>query len=130
MPRQARADGKGIVDAVFLGLEKDGPLSSQACGKAVTRNRDTFLKHGIAEFSPHALRHTVRTGLSALRFPQEVKEAVLNHRNQTVGGRYDHHAFDDEKREALSAWESHLLSLAVETTSNVVGLRRRGHNRA
>jgi integrase len=130
MPRKERVDGEGNVDAVFLGLEKDAPLSKQACGKAVARNRDIFLKHGIAEFSPHALRHTVRTGLSALRFPQEVKEAVLNHRNQTVGGGYDHHAFDDEKREALIAWESHLLALAGEQDSNVVGLRRRASKRA
>src|SRR5262249_32544009 len=98
----------------------DGPMSLQACGKAVARSLATFSKSGVEAFSPHALRHTVRTGLSALRIRPEVKNAVLNHSDGSVGARYDHHKYDDEKREALTAWERHLLSLMGRAPANVV----------
>jgi integrase len=110
---------------VFPGASLDGPMSLQACGKAVARNLATFRKHNVEAFSPHALRHTVRTGLSALRVNLEVKNAVLNHSDGSVGGRYDHHQYDDEKREALTAWERHLRSLMGQGQANVVKMRRR-----
>src|SRR5262252_7162657 len=74
---------------VFLGADIKGeePMSLQACGKAVARNLGTFRKNGVELFAPHALRHTVRTGLSALRVRPEVKDAVLNHSDGSVGGR-------------------------------------------
>ena len=98
----------------------------QACGKAVARNLAKFRKHKIEPFTPHALRHTVRTGLSALRIREEVKNAVLNHTDGSVGGRYDHHAYDDEKREALSAWERRVLTLMVmgKAAGNAVEMRQ------
>jgi integrase len=110
---------------VFPGASLDGPMSLQACGKAVARNLAIFRKHGVEPFSPHALRHSVRTGLSALRVRPEVKNAVLNHSDGSVGGRYDHHQYDDEKREALTAWERQLLSLVGQGQANVVEMRHR-----
>ena len=109
---------------VFLGADIKGeePMSLQACGKAVARTANVALlkKNGIAAFTPHALRHTVRTGLSALRIRPEVKSAVLNHSDGSIGARYDHHQYDDEKREALTAWERHVLTLMGKTPANVV----------
>jgi len=123
---------------VFLGADIKGenPMSLQACGKAVGRNLARFKKSGVAAFTPHALRHTVRTGLSALRIRPEVKNAVLNHSDGSIGGRYDHHQYDDEKREALTAWARHVLTLMGKTPANVVPMpqeaprRKRGAGRA
>jgi integrase len=113
------------AEYVFPGASLDGPMSLQACGKAVARNLAAFRKNGVEAFTPHALRHTVRTGLSALRIRPEVKDAVQNHSDGSVGARYDHHQYDDEKREALTAWERHLLSLMGQGQANVVKMRRR-----
>jgi integrase len=109
---------------IFPGVALREPMSLQACGKAVARNLATFKKHSIQPFTPHALRHTVRTGLSALRTRPEVKDAVLNHSDGSVGGRYDHHKYDDEKREALTAWERHLMSLMGKTSPNIIEMGR------
>lgn len=107
---------------VFLGADIKGehPMSLQACGKAVARNLARFKKNGIASFTPHALRHTVRTGLSLLRIRPEIKNAVLNHSDGSIGARYEHYQYDDEKREALTAWERHVLTLMGKAPANVV----------
>ena len=117
-------------DYIFPGAKLTEPMSLQACGKAVARSLGTFRKNGVGTFTPHALRHTVQTGMSALRIRPEVKDAVLNHSDGTVGGRYDHYRYDDEKREALTAWERHLLTLAGSAPTNVVEMARNVVERA
>jgi integrase len=49
----------------------------------------------------HDLRRTIRSGLSALRVPHNVAEAVLAHRQGGIAATYDLHEYEDEKREAL-----------------------------
>ena len=63
-------------------------------------------------------------------FPVEVKDACLGHQDGSIGGRYDHYRFDDEKREAFLAWESHLLALMQEKLdAKVVALPKRPRTR-
>lgn len=119
LPRKKGPDGKD-VDFAFLGARGAAAIGATALDRAINRNLAVFAEHGISRFSPHALRHTVRTGLSALRFPKEVKEACLGHADGTAGGRYDHHQFDTEKAEAFAAWEAHLLALMNKRRSATV----------
>ena len=49
----------------------------------------------------HDLRRVVRSGLSALRVPHNVAEAVLAHRPPGIVGTYNLHEYEDEKAEAL-----------------------------
>ena len=51
----------------------------------------------------HDLRRVVRSGLSALRVPHNVAEAVLAHRPPGIVGTYNLHEYEDEKAEALEA---------------------------
>ena len=56
--------------------------------------------------SPHDLRRTFRTRLSALGVPKDVRDRLMNHAPRDVGERhYDQHEFLAEKRAALRAWE-------------------------
>ena len=59
----------------------------------------------------HDLRRTVRSGLSALRVPHNVAEAILAHRPPGIVGTYDLHQYLDEKREALEAWAQRIASI-------------------
>jgi integrase len=59
----------------------------------------------------HDLRRTFRTRLSALKIPDEVREAVLAHQRPGIKGVYDHHHYLDEKREALDLWDARLRSI-------------------
>jgi integrase len=74
----------------------------------------------------HDLRRTVRSGLSALRIPQEVAEAVLAHAPSGLVATYDSHGFLDEKREALEAWAARVgVIVNPDKVGNVVALRSR-----
>lgn len=65
----------------------------------------------VEDWSPHDLRRTVRTGLSRLRCPSEVAEAVLGHSRKGIEGTYDLHGYEEECREWLQKWADHLDTL-------------------
>lgn len=74
----------------------------------------------------HDLRRTVRSGLSALRVPHNVAEAVLAHRQGGVVGTYDTHQYLDERREALTAWAERIADIVnPPKPAKVVKLRGR-----
>lgn len=82
-----------------------------ALAHAVRLNLPTLTRPGAAPLTPHALRHTVRTGLAALGTPRHIAEAALNHAPPGISGLYDHHAYLSEKRAALDAWAAHVEGL-------------------
>ena len=73
----------------------------------------------------HDIRRTVRTKLSALRIPEEVREAVLAHARPGIKGHYDMHHYLDEKRDALTQWAAKLQDIVEPSKSVVVELRGR-----
>ncbi|WP_374564448.1 tyrosine-type recombinase/integrase [Ideonella sp.] len=64
----------------------------------------------VEGWTPHDLRRTVRTQLTALGCRDDVAEAVLGHLQAGVSGVYNRHAYDAERREWLTridrAWEA------------------------
>ena len=67
---------------------------------------------GIADFFPHALRHTVETKLAELRVPPHIRDLLFDHQPQRgSGARYDHHAYGDEMRESIEAWAGYVANL-------------------
>jgi len=79
----------------------------------------------LEEWHTHDLRRVLRSGLSALRIPHNVAEAVLAHARPGIVGVYDVHTYQDEKREALEAWAQRLKSIVEPVPDNVVPLRAR-----
>jgi hypothetical protein len=80
----------------------------------------------LPNWHTHDLRRVVRTGLSALRVPHNVAEAILAHQPAGIVGTYDAHSYADEKREALEAWAQKLMSIVNPVPSaKVVPLRGR-----
>ena len=77
----------------------------------------------------HDLRRVVRSGLSALRVPHNVAEAVLAHRPPGIVGTYNLHEYEDEKAEALELWAQRLNSIvsppAKVPDKKIVPLRKR-----
>jgi integrase len=79
----------------------------------------------LAGFVNHDIRRSVRTHLSALRIGEEVREAVLAHVRPGIKGVYDQHQYLEEKREALTLWNTRLRSIVEPLpASNVVKLAR------
>jgi integrase len=79
------------------------------------------------EYRPHDLRRTAATRISELGFNRLVVDKVLNHVDSSVGGIYDRHSYDNEKRGALNAWASALDSIVTgEKRDKVVNMPRNG----
>jgi len=71
----------------------------------------------------HDIRRTVGTRLSALGFNRLTIDKVLNHKDSTVGGIYDRHSYDREKRQALDAWAREVNRLVTgHKADNVIHL--------
>ncbi len=85
----------------------DPKLLTRSPAKCAAR----FKKAGIAPFTLHDLRRTVRTGLGRLKVAPHIAELCLNHAQPGIVGVYDVHAYLDEKRAALDQWATHLEGL-------------------
>lgn len=90
--------------------KRDGYVS-----KLSSANRAMRELTGIADYEPYVFRHTLRTHLSALRVPYEVKEACLNHSKKGVVKNYDHFDYWEERKEALAKWHAKLAALHTES---------------
>jgi len=104
------------------------PFASQKTRKPILQKqlteqswhlRQTDRMLDIPHWTPHDLRRTVRTGLSRLRCPSEVAEAVLGHARGGIEGTYDLHKYEHECWEWLQKWADHLdlISCAVKKTT-------------
>jgi integrase len=84
---------------------------------------------GVSPFTPHDLRRSVETGMAMAKVGKEHRDRVLNHIDNSVGGRhYNKHEYLEEKRSALLAWRDKLRSALSEAASVVVPLRRQSNS--
>lgn len=130
----------GDKDGFVFESPKGGkPMDVNAVAYAVRRNfgkPDEGTSEGQACFgnkiameswTPHDLRRTAATNISALGFPDEVVDAVLNHVKRGVIAIYNRHGYDREKQQALEAWERRLKALLTgPTDAKVLPFVRRG----
>ena len=78
----------------------------------------------------HDLRRTATTGMARLGIHPHVADAILNHKTgsiQGVAAIYNRHAYTEERRRALEAWERHVLALVKGKADggNVIALNRK-----
>jgi integrase len=67
----------------------------------------------VADFFPHALRHTAETKLAELKVPPHVRDLLFDHQPQRgAGARYDHYSYGDEMRQAVELWAAYVRKLA------------------
>lgn len=89
-------------------------LAAGGLSKAANRNRTALKNKPVPQWghwTPHDLRRTCRTGLSACGFSSEIAERVIGHAARGIEDVYNQHQYDDEKRSALEAWERRLLAI-------------------
>ena len=78
----------------------------------------------VCEIEPwtlHDLRRTFATNLAALGRPPHVVEKLLNHTSRTISGVaavYNRHAYMDEMRAAIGAWEKRLSYILKQHKSD------------
>lgn len=99
-------DGEGFIFPTPM-HGKSGHIHKVSLSQCVANSEC----YGVPHWTPHDLRRTARTHFSRLRVRREHAEAVLNHAKAGMVKIYDQYEFDDEKKEALQAWEAELLRL-------------------
>lgn len=102
--------------------DKDQAIGATALDHALRR----CAFDDLAPFTPHDLRRTVGTRLGELGFNRLIQDKVLNHKDNSVGGIYDRHSYDKEKRLALEAWANHLQAIlsGEALPTNVMPMKR------
>jgi integrase len=111
---------------VFPRAEGGGPVPETN----VTRPFRKLIKDaGIAHLMPHDILHTVTSHMTALGISQFDVGKVRHHTSRdsnATTSRYDHYAYDREKRRALDLWNARLLDIVAGKVldSNVIALTR------
>ena len=75
-------------------------------------------------FVIHDIRRTMRTGLSALPIPDNVRELVIAHARPDLHKVYDQFAYVEEKCHALELWAARLRDIVSPPPANVVSMRK------
>lgn len=110
-------------------------VSNAALARAVERMAGALGAKDVppwGRWTPHDLRRTMRTGLSACRVRSDIAELTIGHVKTGIVAVYDQHGFEAERRAALEAWEARLLSIVTGKdpdqveAGNVVQLGARG----
>jgi len=108
----------------FEGRPDTGPVWRLPGNRTKTGEPLTIpLEHGVAHFTLHDLRRTMRTHLAALGFRSEVAERCLGHKLSGVEGTYNTHDYLSERRAALESWTAVLLEIE-RGESKVTPIRR------
>ncbi|KWC29778.1 alpha/beta hydrolase [Burkholderia ubonensis] len=103
--RRRERYGKGWL----FPAERGGHMEQKVFGQAVhfhmpyseTRPEQDRPRLPVAHWAPHDLRRTARTMLAALGCPYEIGEAIIGHTLPGVGGIYNRHSYDAERRHWL-----------------------------
>lgn len=116
--RRLERYGKGWL----FPAERGGPMQQKVFGQAVhyhmpyseTRPKLVRPRLPVTHWAPHDLRRTARTMLAALGCPFEVGEAIIGHMLPGVGGVYNRHAYDAERRQWLMKLDEKLEAVSRE----------------
>lgn len=105
------------------------PIDRGSANRAVARYREALSNRelpGLGHWTPHDLRRTCRTRLAEIGITPDIAELTIGHVKRGIVATYDRHAYGQQIRMALEAWERRLLGIVHgEQPDNVVELRRR-----
>jgi integrase len=86
----------------------DGPITVRALSQGIRDRRRHF---GLPNFTPHDLRRTAASLMTASGIPRLHVEKVLNHTIDDVAEIYDRHDYSDEKRVALDRLDERIRTI-------------------
>jgi integrase len=106
-------------------LKPDEPLSQRALSRALRNNHDDNGKlFGVEPFTPHDLRRSAASRMTALGIPRLHVEKVLNHTTGDIAEIYDRHDYRAEKARALQTWADELRTIIAGKKSKVSPIRK------
>lgn len=96
---------------LFPSPKANNHMGGTAIDHALRKN----LKHfeDVESFTPHDLRRTAASQITALGISRLVVSKILNHTESSVTAIYDRHSYDAEKQQALDIWAQKLTSEVI-----------------
>lgn len=73
--------------------------------------------------TPHDLRRTHGTKITALNFGRDAMNRIQNHREGGIASVYDRHGYSDENKKIMETVAIHILHLIEPQVSNVVDMK-------
>jgi integrase len=110
LSRRRREPPSGHVFEAWPGK----PVNNAALARAVERSREALGNRDAetwGHWTPHDLRRTMRTGLSACKVRPDIAELTIGHTKRGIVAVYDQHGFEAERRAAVEAWERRLTAI-------------------
>jgi integrase len=80
-------------------------------------------KLGVEKATPHDLRRTHGSAITALGFGRDAMNRIQNHKEGGIASVYDRHQYADENKRVMEAVATKFLALIEGRPDNVVGLR-------
>jgi integrase len=74
--------------------------------------------------TPHDLRRTFCSRVTALEFGREAMNRVTNHKEGGIADVYDRHQYREENRKIMESVARHLITIAEADAANVVTFGR------
>jgi len=109
-----RARRKAPASGYVFEASPGKAIGNAALSRAVERAHEALGAKMIepwGRWTPHDLRRTMRTALSACKVRPDIAELTIGHTKRGIVAVYDQHGFDDERRAALEAWERRLEAI-------------------
>ena len=97
---------------LFPSPRGNAPFTPEAINHAMRINQPKDIEH----FTPHDLRRTAASHMTALGAPRLVVSKILNHSENSVTAIYDRHSYDKEKKQAAEQWGKQLKSIVSKNT--------------
>ena len=104
----ARYKLPGSRKYVFPSPSSPGHLLHNGLSQSARR---VVRKLAMPRWTPHDLRRTAATQMTRMGHARLVVDKILGHKDTSVAGIYDRHAYTDERRVALDAWAEQLREI-------------------
>jgi integrase len=110
--------GDGKAGLVFSGL-RGGPISGLDDDM-----RAICAKLGIARATPHDLRRTHGSTITAMGFGRDAMNRIQNHKEGGIADVYDRHRYESETRHVMESVAQRIMALAERRSAKVIPLGR------
>src|SRR5262249_60288032 len=108
LPRAAQAIISEVSDGEPTGFVFGGSGSGQALSAAM---RAICQQLGVERATPHDLRRTHGSTITALGFGREAMNRIQNHREGGIASVYDRHQYAEENKCVMEATAARILAL-------------------
>ena len=97
---------------LFPSPNSDKHVTPEAIDHTIRRNVDVF--KNTKHFTPHDLRRTAASHMTASGISRLVVSKILNHVENSVTAIYDRHSYDKEKKQAMEIWGAKLREIVLK----------------